>query len=629
MSGVKADGAPISHPVPFGLPPHYLRDMIGAVWHNRGAIPYAWNILKHSVCDSCSFGSDGLRDERDQGIHLCSKRLQSLRWSTMDVAEPASLNDVHRLQRLAPERLRALGRLAYPMIRHKGQRGFLRVSWPEALEVIAKGARQVTPREMAFLAAPCGLSNEVYYIFQKLARAFGTNNVTVSSGPRRGSAVASLRMTLGYGASTCSLSDLIGTDLIVIFGSGRTLPLLNRYLRRADKAGARIFSMSASSERAPASSGASTSGSFQIRLGGASAFINGVLKFLILTERIDLPFIENRTVGFPELAAGLSNRGWDSLEHRSGSVREEMQSFAEAYSRARTAVFLWAEDFDGGSHAEGVKSVVNLALARGMVGKAKCGVMTIHAHSGDQGADECGVAPDIFPGGFAVREDTARRFSNLWHHPVSSQPGLDIPAMTATAHEGRIKFLYCLGDNGLDSSPHSEFMEAALSRVPLRVHQDIALNSSMLVEAGETIVLLPAETRYEQRTGGVSTNSERRIRFTPELSPRHVGETLPAWEIPIRIAHKSMSNGDKLFPFDHTQAIREEMSRVMPMYHGVESLNSEGDQLQWGGPQLYEEGFTNMPQGRALFTVLDPPDGQVAVIGNSPHRRSSGKKTAS
>jgi molybdopterin-dependent oxidoreductase alpha subunit len=629
MTGVKPDGAPISHLAPFGSKPRYLREILSAVWHNRTAIPYAWNILNHTVCDGCSFGSDGLRDERGDGIHLCVERLQSLRWNTMDAADPASLNDVHRLQRLEPERLRALGRLADPMIRRKGQRGFLRVSWDEALDVIAKGVRQVTPHEMAFLAAPRGLTNEVYYTFQKLARTLGTNNIALWSGPRRANAVTALRMTLGHGASTCSLSDLIGADLVVILGSDYARPLLTRYLRRSRKAGARIFFVIPSSEAAPVSSGKSMNDSFPVRVGGASAFINGVLKFLILAERIDLPFIENRTAGFSELAAALATQGWDSLEHRSGTAREEMQSFAEAYSRARSAVFVCAEDSSALSYLEGVRSLVNLALARGMVGREKCGVMAIHGHSGDQGAQECGIAPDIFPGGSAVKGDAARRFSNLWHHPVSSQPGLDVPAITETAHEGCMKFLYSLGRNGLETSPNPEFMEAALARVPLRVHQDIALNTSMLIEVEETVVLLPAQTCYEQRTGGISTSNERRIRFTPEIPGHPTGETLPAWEIPIRIARRSMSNGDKLFPFDHTQAIREEMSRIVPIYQGVEQLNEEGDQLQWGGTQLYKDGFTNMPQGRALFTVFDPADGQVAAIGNSPQRRSSGKKTAS
>jgi hypothetical protein len=50
------------------------------------------------------------------------------------------------------------------------------------------------------------------------------------------------------------------------------------------------------------------------------------------------------------------------------------------------------------------------------------------------------------------------------------------------------------------------------------------------------------------------------------------------------------------------------MSRVMPIYQGVDKLGKEGDRLQWGGPQLYRDGFTAMTNNRAFFTVLEPSD---------------------
>ena len=94
----------------------------------------------------------------------------------------------------------------------------------------------------------------------------------------------------------------------------------------------------------------------------------------------------------------------------------------------------------------------------------------------------------------------------------------------------------------------------------------------------------------------------RRIRFTPEIPGHRIGETRPEWEIPVLIGRKSMSNGDKLFPFDDTQAIREEMARVMPIYQGIEKLTKEGDQLQWGGPYLFKDGFTAMAEKpRAVY----------------------------
>jgi hypothetical protein len=49
----------------------------------------------------------------------------------------------------------------------------------------------------------------------------------------------------------------------------------------------------------------------------------------------------------------------------------------------------------------------------------------------------------------------------------------------------------------------------------------------------------------------------------------------------------------------------------MPIYRGIEKLNKEGDQLQWGGPFLFKDGFTNMSGNRAVFTAIDPPNRQT------------------
>ncbi|HSF59441.1 MAG TPA: molybdopterin dinucleotide binding domain-containing protein, partial [Candidatus Binatia bacterium] len=181
--------------------------------------------------------------------------------------------------------------------------------------------------------------------------------------------------------------------------------------------------------------------------------------------------------------------------------------------------------------------------------------------------------------------------------------------MIEAANNGELDFLYSIGGNLLETMPDRNFVARALEKVPVRVHQDIMLNSSMLLDAEQAVLLLPGQTRYEQRGGGTSTSTERRIRFTPEIPGHQIGESLPEWEIPVLIGRHSMFNGDLLFPYENPQSIREEMSRVMPIYQGIEKLRKEGDHLQWGGPHLYRGGqFSSMPNGRALFTVLIPPD---------------------
>ena len=101
--------------------------------------------------------------------------------------------------------------------------------------------------------------------------------------------------------------------------------------------------------------------------------------------------------------------------------------------------------------------------------------------------------------------------------------------MIEAAHRGEIKFLYSIGGNLYETLPDRKFVAKALAKVPFRVHQDIVLNTSMLLDAEEAVVLLPGQTRYEQRGGGTTTSTERRIRFTPEIPGHPIGETRPEW----------------------------------------------------------------------------------------------------
>ncbi len=630
MAKLKSNDTLLSRVAPFGLigqtqPQHY-REMFGVLWENRKEIPYAWNVLNHGVCDGCSLGPYGLRDNVLDGVHLCMTRLKLLKLNTMPALAMSVMADVANLRKMGPEQLRSLGRLPYPMIRRKGERGFARVNWDDALVAVCKSIHDTAPHKMAFYASSRGLTNEVYYVFQKLARVLGTNNVDHCSRLCHAASDTGLNATLGGGAPTCSLADFIGTDLLILFGTdlANNQPMTTKYMHFAKKAGTRIVVVNPTREYSlerswvPSVAGSAVFGTklmddfFQVRVGGDIAFINGVVKELIESKRVEQYYIDQHTMGFSALKDALEQQSWEMLEQRAGVARGQMQRFADLFSQARTAVLVYGMDFTQHEFGvDNVKAIVNLALSRAMLGREKCGIMPIRGHSGGQGGGDCGSEPDKFPGGFAVNDDSARRFSNLWHHPIPGNPGLKVPDMIEAAHRGEIKFLYSIGGNLYEPMPDPEFVAAALNKVRVRVHQDIVLNTSMLLDAEEAVVLLPCQTRYEQRSGGTSTNTERRIRFTPEIPGHPIGETRPEWDIPVQIGRKSMPNGDKLFPFDDTQSIREEMGRVMPIYQGIEKLKKEGDQLQWGGPFLFKNGFTSMPDNRATFSALDPPHRSV------------------
>ena len=631
MAGLKSNDGWLARLAPFGLAgqikPRHYREMLGVLWENRDNLRYAWNILQHGVCDGCSLGPYGLRDNVLDGVHLCMTRLKLLRLNTMGTLDVRGMGNVARLRSLHPEKLCSLGRLPYPMIRRNGDPGFARVSWEEAFDTACKAIHDTPPHQMAFFATSRGLTNEVYYVFQKLARVLGTNNIDLCSRLCHAASVSGLKATLGVGAPTCSLADFIGTDLLVIFGSNlaNNQPVAMKYLHHAKKRGTRIVVVNPMREYGlerywvPSVGWSALFGTklmddfFQVRVGGDIAFINGALKALIETDRLARDFIAGHTRGFDDLKAALEKQPWEMLEQRSGLSREEIERFADLYGKAESALFVYSMGLTQHEFGVGnVKAIVNLALARGMLGRDKCGIMPIRGHSGVEGGGECGAEPDKFPGGFSVDAENARRFSNLWHHPVPSHPGLKLPEMIEAAQRGEIKFFYSIGGNLLETMPDREFVAAALARVPVRIHQDIVLNSSMLLDGADAVLLLPAQTRYEQRGGGTTTSTERRIRFTPEIPGHRIGQALPEWEIPTVIGRRLMPNGALLFPFADTQAIREEMARVMPIYQGTEKLKKEGDDLQWGGANLFRGGqFSAMPDGRARFSAIEPPDRAV------------------
>src|SRR5260221_2871930 len=116
--------------------------MLKAAWQNKREAGYAWRILSKGVCDGCALGVSGFKDWTMDGPNLCTVRLNLLRLNTMPAMNHMLLEDVEGLEQFNSKQLRELGRLPYPMIRKKGDQGFRRVSWDEALNVAADYIRR-------------------------------------------------------------------------------------------------------------------------------------------------------------------------------------------------------------------------------------------------------------------------------------------------------------------------------------------------------------------------------------------------------------------------------------------------------------------------------------------------------
>ena len=417
--------------IPNGLgqvkPNHYL-DMLKTVWQNKSQLPFAWRILQNGVCDGCALGTTGMRDFTMKGVHLCTVRLNLLQLNTMGGLDPDLLGDVASLRSKTSAQLRELGRLPYPMVRRRGEPGFRRVPWDEALALLADRIRETDPHRIAFYLTSRGITNEVYYVAQKVARFLGTNNVDNSSRICHAPSTVALKDTLGVAASTCSYTDWIGTDLLILIGSDvpNNQPVTTKYMYYAKQKGTRILVVNPYREPGmerywvPSVLESALFGTrladdfFQVHTGGDIAFINGVLKHLMEQGWMDQAFIEEHTAGFDQLKARLAEQSWEILEGYSGASRDEMMRFAQLFGQAKSAVIVWSMGITQHRFGvENVKALVNLALSRGMVGREKCGLMAIRGHSGVQGGAEMGTVPWQYPGGDSVGPEGAERLERL------------------------------------------------------------------------------------------------------------------------------------------------------------------------------------------------------------------------
>lgn len=612
---------------PFGIglekPFHHI-EMVRLAWNNRRHPKYAWRLLTEGVCDGCALGVAGLHDWTMPDVHLCLTRLRLLEINTLDAMPAGSLGDVASLRLRNGAELRALGRLAHPMRRRRGERGFTRISWEEALGALTDSIRGTTPERIGMFLTSRGITNETYYVAGKAARAMGIANVDSAARICHAPSTTALKSTVGVAATTCSLSDVLTTDLLVIWGANpaNNQPVFMKYLYKARVNGTKVVVVNPFLEPGldrywvPSTTESAVFGTkmcdlhVPVRPGGDVAFADAALKRLIERGGVDEAFVAQHTTGWDDVVAALESVSYTTLLDECGLTMAQLDAFVDLYRSAGSAVLLWSMGITQHVHAaDGVKGIVNLALARGNVGRDGAGLMPLRGHSGVQGGAEMGAYATALPGGVTPTPESAAALAQQWGFAVPDHAGLTAAEIPEAALRGDLDLLWMSGGNFLEALPDPRMVERAMEQVPLRVHQDIVVNSQMLLP-GDDVILLPVATRYEQEGGGTETTTERRIVYSPQI-PRQVGEARGEWRLFAEVAARVRPDLVEHFAWRDGVALREEIARVVPAYAGIETLAATGDQVQWGGPHLCEGGVFPMPDGRGRFSVLDRPSTEL------------------
>jgi molybdopterin-dependent oxidoreductase alpha subunit len=410
--------------------------------------------------------------------------------------------------------------------------------------------------------------------------------------------------------------------LITFFGSNvaNNQPVMMKYLYHAKKAGTQIALVNPYREPnmeaywIPSDLESAMFGTrftdhfFQVRAGGDQAFLYGAAKHVIENGWHDADFIRTHTQAFELLKSYVSELTWAQIERESGVPAEQIKRYAQLVGQAKNAIFVWGMGITQHTCGEdNVQAIINLALLKGFVGRPGCGLMPIRGHSSVQGGAEMGAYATAFPGGVSITPESAAILSEQYGFDVPSQPGMTTPEMLAAAQRGEMDMLFAIGGNFREVMPDPHGTTDSLGKIPLRVHMDITLSNQMLVDPADTVILLPAMTRYEIPGGVTETSTERRVIFSPEIPGPRIAEARSEWDVLGELAARIRPNLAEQAHFRSTAAIRAEIAVVVPMYSGIEKLRREGDQFQYGGNRLCDGWRFPTPDGKAHFYVTQRP----------------------
>jgi molybdopterin-dependent oxidoreductase alpha subunit len=343
-------------------------------------------------------------------------------------------------------------------------------------------------------------------------------------------------------------------------------------------------------------------------VGGDLALLNAVQKLLIERGAQSQDFIAQATTGFEALRRELERQDLEALLAIAGVTRRQAEELADELAAADRGILVWSMGITQHAHGgDTVRAIVNLGLLLEYVGRPGAGLMPIRGHSGVQGGAEMGCYATALPGGVPIDAHSAAHFSEVWGFTVPASPGLTTTEWFDSAQRGEWQGLYCIGGNFLETLPDPAGVERALARIPLRIHSDLVLTTQMLVEPQDTVYLLPARTRYEQKDGGTETSTERRVIFSPHIPGHDVGQATSEWELLAAFARAVKPQGVEALRLESGASIRRDIAAAVPAYAEIAGLSRAGDQFQWGGPRLCEGGRFPTADGKAHFQPVSPP----------------------
>ncbi|MGH2457720.1 MAG: molybdopterin oxidoreductase family protein [Chloroflexota bacterium] len=526
-------------------------------------------------------------------------------------------------------------RLTYPMLRRGGKGGRLeRASWDEALDYVARRWQEIQAqhgRDAVAIYSGSSMTNEKCYLMGKFARV-GLRTRHVDYNGRLCMSSSAAAYARAFGLDRCPIPmpyvELARCILVVGSNTAECFPILMKWIWRARDNGARLIVMDP--RQTPVARTADLW--LPVRPGTDVAVLNAMLRQVIHDGLVDEEYVAARTVGWDTVRQSVEEFTPDVAERISGVPAERVVAAARLYGQTDPSLILHARGIEHSTHGvNNCLACINLALARGQVGKPGGGTTMLTGQGNGQGGREVGQKAAQLPGYRHIDVPADREYvAGVWGIPVDELPweGAAATEMVHLMADGEIKSCLVMCSNLMVSLPDNQVVERAIANLdPLIVVDFFMSETAELAD-----VVLPAAVWCEDE--GTTTNLEGRVIKINQAS-EPPGEARRDWEIVVDLARRL--GRERYFPFRSIREIWDEL-RVASKggvadYYGITYEKIDAQQgVFWpcpsldhpGTPRLFTEQFAH-PDGKARMFAIPYQAPAEEPGGDYPFRLTTGR----
>lgn len=492
-------------------------------------------------------------------------------------------------------------RLRKPLIR-QADGSFKESTWDEAYDHIFTQLSRIKAEHggnavAGISSARC--TNEENYLMQKFIRqVIGTNNIDCCARVCHSPTAWGMQKSFGTGAATNSFEDIEFTKCILVIGANPTEghPVTGARLKQQVMKGTPLIVIDPRRiELVPYAKY-----HLQLRPGTNVALLNMFARCILDAGLVKTDFIRSRCENWEQFEAGLKALDLDELEKITGVDKELVRAAAVEYATSEAAM-----SFHGlgvTEHEQGAKTVMlisNLAMMTGNIGRPGVGVNPLRGQNNVQGAADMGCQPHQGAGYFEMNDpQVLKLYEDFYGVKTPSKPGWKIPQMFDAAVDGRLKALWLMGEDVVQTDPDANHVRHAMESLEFLVVQEIFMTET----AKYAHVILPAASFLEK--SGTFTNAERRVqRVNATVKP--LEGTKPDGQIMCEILQR--------FGFpqaDYTpDGVLAEIARIVPFFKGATWENLGENGKQWpvaeGGVDTQILHQTEFKRGKGHFHFFD------------------------